>query len=78
MSRPASTRPQDAQLTHPTTVAADVSCIYCRAAISAQAFEFMSPGRRLVSAACPSCERTVTMRAAAWRREAARTLRLRV
>src|SRR4051794_24152988 len=76
MSDSASSQPTDSQLTTVKAVAAEVPCIYCRTPISAQLFEFLSPGRRLVMVACPTCDRTVRMRAAAWRREAARTLHL--
>ena len=77
MSASASSELKDSQLTTATAVAAEVPCTYCRAPISAHLFEFFSPGRRLVMAACPTCDRTVRIRAATWRREAARTLRFR-
>src|SRR4051812_13589919 len=77
MSESASSLPKDSQLTTVKAVAAEVPCTYCRAPISAQLFEFLSPSRRLVGAACPTCDRTVRMRAVAWRREAAQTLHLR-
>ena len=75
MSASVSSVLKDSQPTTATAVAAEVPCTYCRTPIPAQLFEFLSPGRRLVTAACPTCDRTVRMRAAAWRREAARTLR---
>jgi hypothetical protein len=56
---------------------ADVPCVYCHSAISSATFDFASPSRQLVRAPCPACGRTVTMLAATWRRESARTLRLR-
>jgi hypothetical protein len=77
MSEPALPPTPDAELTDTDEVVAEVPCVYCRTAIAAETFEFMSPRRQLVSAVCRSCERTVTMRAAAWRRETARTLRVR-
>jgi predicted RNA-binding Zn-ribbon protein involved in translation (DUF1610 family) len=77
MSKSASSELKDSQPITARAVAAEVACTYCRTPISAQLFEFLSPGRRLVRVACPTCERTVSMRAETWRREAARTLHLR-
>jgi ribosomal protein L40E len=76
MSYPTSAMAHDAQLDGASSVAAEVPCIYCRVAIAAKEFEFLSPGRRLVTAVCMGCNRTVTMRATSWRRHAARTLRV--
>jgi hypothetical protein len=45
-----------------------VPCIYCDAAIPAEAFAFWSDLKRLVSADCPSCGRTVTLPTRTWRR----------
>jgi hypothetical protein len=64
-------------MVHEATAVAEVPCVYCRSAISAAVFDFTSRRRRLVRATCPSCNRTVTMLAETWRRESARTLRVR-
>ena len=58
------------------SVAAQVSCVYCRADISSASFDFVPPTRRVVSAICPRCRRAVTMLATSWRRETARTLHI--
>ena len=58
-------------------VDAHVACVYCRAAIASREFEFRSSARRVVCATCPTCDRTVTLPTVVWRRETARTLRLR-
>jgi hypothetical protein len=77
MSKAAVPAAPGTELIDTTGVVVEVPCVYCRAPITAETFEFMSSSRQLVSAVCRSCERTVTMRAAAWRRETARTLRVR-
>ena len=43
-------------------------CVYCRAPIVADTFTYWSPAKRLLSAACPACQRRVTLSAATWRR----------
>jgi hypothetical protein len=45
-----------------------VSCVYCRQPIAADTFVYWSSARRLMSAACPSCLRRVTLPAVTWRR----------
>ena len=52
----------------PVAAAAALPCIYCRASIPAAAFEFWSPARRLLSAQCPACSRTMTLAAQTWHR----------
>jgi predicted RNA-binding Zn-ribbon protein involved in translation (DUF1610 family) len=70
-------RRQALQDRNPATVVAQVRCVYCRSAISSASFDFISENRRLVSATCPRCGRTVTMLTTIWRRETARTLLVR-
>lgn len=43
-------------------------CVYCRADISADDFEFWTAAHRLLSATCPHCQRRVTLTAVTWRR----------
>jgi hypothetical protein len=43
-------------------------CVYCREPIAADTFVYWSSARRLLSAACPACERQVTLPTATWRR----------
>lgn len=45
-----------------------VPCVYCREPIAADKFSYWSPARRLLSAACPACQRRVTLSEATWRR----------
>ncbi len=45
-----------------------VPCVYCREPIAADTFAYWSSARRLLSAACPTCERRVTLTAVTWRR----------
>jgi len=45
-----------------------VPCVYCREPIPAETFAYWSSARRLLSAACPGCQRRVTLAAATWRR----------
>ena len=49
-------------------VVGTIPCVYCREPIAADTFVYWSPARRLLSAACPACERQVTLPAATWRR----------
>ena len=51
-----------------TSTIPSLPCIYCRGCIPASAFAFWSPGRRLLSADCPDCARTMTLAAHTWRR----------
>jgi hypothetical protein len=43
-------------------------CVYCRADIAAEDFEFWTAAHRLLSATCPHCQRRVTLAVATWRR----------
>ena len=45
-----------------------VPCVYCREPIAADTFAYWSSARRLLSAACPACQRRVTLTAVTWRR----------
>jgi hypothetical protein len=45
-----------------------MTCVYCREPIPADVFTYWSAAKRLLSAACPSCRRRVTLSAATWRR----------
>jgi len=45
-----------------------VPCVSRRGAIAADSFVYWSSARRLVSAACPACERQFTLPVATWRR----------
>ena len=45
-----------------------VPCVYCRGAIPASTFAFVSTEKRLVAAPCPDCERRVTLASSTWRR----------
>ena len=45
-----------------------IPCVYCREPIAADTFVYWSPARQLLSAACPACERRLTLPAATWRR----------
>ena len=45
-----------------------VPCVYCRGQIAADSFTYCSAAKRLLSAACPTCQRRVTLSAATWRR----------
>jgi len=49
-------------------VVGTIPCVYCREPIAAGTFVYWSSARRLLSAACPACERQVTLPAATWRR----------
>jgi hypothetical protein len=53
-------------------VVGTIPCVYCREPIAAGTFVYWSPARRLLSAACPACERQVTLPAATWQRLSAR------
>jgi hypothetical protein len=52
----------------PGSVRAVLPCVYCRADIAANDFEFWTAAHRLLSATCPHCQRRVTLAAATWRR----------
>jgi len=45
-----------------------VPCVYCREPIPAGTFTYWSSAMRLLSAACPACQRRVTLSEATWRR----------
>jgi hypothetical protein len=45
-----------------------VPCAYCWEPIPADAFDFWSQAKRVLSAACPCCDRRMTLTAATWRR----------
>ena len=47
---------------------ATLPCTYCRQPIEAASFGYLSAGRRLLSASCPSCEREVRVLLLTWRR----------
>lgn len=44
-----------------------ISCVYCWEPIPAESFIYWSEAKRMVSAACPCCDRRVTLSAAMWR-----------
>lgn len=78
MSESAGSTSSDDRLLLPAAeVDAEVACVYCHAAIPSREFDFTSPTRRLVCTTCLTCRRTVTLPTAVWRRETARTLRMR-
>jgi hypothetical protein len=52
----------------PGSLSAVLPCVYCRADIAADDFEFWTAAHRLLSATCPRCQRRVTVAAATWRR----------
>jgi hypothetical protein len=49
-----------------SAVGQTVPCVYCREPIAASAFAYWSGAKRLLSAACPTCQRRVTLTAAIW------------
>jgi endogenous inhibitor of DNA gyrase (YacG/DUF329 family) len=44
-----------------------VPCMYCREPIAADRFAYWSAEKRLLSAACPACQRRVTLSTETWR-----------
>ena len=47
---------------------APISCVYCWEPIPAEAFTYWSPAKRVLSVACPCCDRRVILTAATWQR----------
>jgi hypothetical protein len=62
------TLPEATSLTAAPVVVRTVPCVYCREPIAADAFTYWSTARRLLSAACPTCQRQVTIAVATWQR----------
>jgi hypothetical protein len=47
---------------------APISCVYCWEPIPAESFTYWSPAKRVLSVACPCCDRRVILTAATWQR----------
>jgi hypothetical protein len=47
---------------------APIACVYCWEPIPAESFAYWSPAKRVLSVACPCCDRRVIMTAATWQR----------
>lgn len=56
-----------AQVPLPGTLAPSVPCTYCRTPMPAASFSRGSAAKRLLCAACPGCDRRVTLATATWR-----------
>jgi hypothetical protein len=46
---------------------APIPCAYCWEPIPADAFDFWSQAKRVLSAPCPCCDRRMTLTATTWR-----------
>jgi hypothetical protein len=46
---------------------APISCVYCWEPIPAESFVYWSDAKRMLSVACPCCDRRVTLSIAIWR-----------
>jgi hypothetical protein len=62
------TAPEPATVAPDPGTAGTVPCVYCREPIAADAFTYRSGVGRLLSAACPTCQRRVTLSDATWQR----------
>jgi hypothetical protein len=47
---------------------APIACVYCWEPIPAESFAYWSPAKRVLSVACPCCDRRVILTAATWQR----------
>jgi hypothetical protein len=44
-----------------------ISCVYCWEPIPSESFVYWSKAKRMLSVACPCCDRRVTLSTAVWR-----------
>jgi hypothetical protein len=47
---------------------APIACVYCWEPIPAESFAYWSPAKRVLSVACPCCDRRVILTTATWQR----------